>query len=302
MAESGDALAAIVFADIAGSTKLYESLGDTVAQDLIRTCLDAMHRIVVRQGGRVVKSIGDELMCELPTADAATQTAVEIQQHFQSSPPSAQVRVMVRIGLHYGPVIHRENDLFGDAVNVAARMASMAKAGQIITSADTVARMCHANRTMTRHFDVTPVKGKSEAMAIHEVLWEADNVTAMVTSLPGLDTAELSAELQLDLGSRQAILGPSSQPFLLGREQDCDLQVLAPTASRHHARIEYRRGKFVLVDQSTNGTFVCVDHNGHPGEEIFLRREEYPLIRSGTLSLGVRREQAGEHLIRFAIS
>ena len=129
---------AIMFADVSGSTTLYEKLGDRAALAAVESVLEILKRTVAANHGRVVKTIGDEVMAVFETADAAFQAAVDMQTKTDELPAISGVKLGIRIGFHAGPAIEERNDVFGDAVNTAARMAGLAKSGQIITSGPTV--------------------------------------------------------------------------------------------------------------------------------------------------------------------
>ena len=117
---------AVLFADIAGSTRLYDTLGDIQAKFMVDECIALMRGIVAQYGGRVVKTIGDEVMCVLPDADSGCLAATDMQLKIMALPPVSNVKRAIRAGFHAGPVIEENNDVFGDTVNLAARMAGLA--------------------------------------------------------------------------------------------------------------------------------------------------------------------------------
>ncbi len=290
--------AGVLFADISGSTRLYDTLGDSTAQRVIKTSLEAMSRVVEQFNGVVVKTIGDEIMCQFNSAEEVGQAALAMQRILHEEPPVAEVDVKMRMGFHFGPVIPLGGDIFGDAVNVAARMAAIAKAEQIITTEETVAGFEPATASLARKFDTTPVKGKREEVVIYEVLWERRNVTQMITT-PEVASASVAMLLHLSYQDTKLTLDATNTPCYIGRDPGCNLVVPSPFASRQHVRIEYRRGKFILVDQSTNGTYVATGLVGAAPEEIYLRREELPLMRSGVICLGESSSKGQQHTIHF---
>ena len=114
---------AVLFADVAGSTRLYEQLGDAKALSTIDQCLALVRDASAGHGGRIVKTIGDEAMVVFPTADQAVIAAGEIQLRMNELADESNVRVALRIGVHCGAAIEaQDGDVFGDSVNVAARM------------------------------------------------------------------------------------------------------------------------------------------------------------------------------------
>jgi len=154
--------AAVLFADIAGSTKLYEALGDGPAKSLIDEALAALRGITERHRGRVIKTIGDEVMCLFADAERGFLAATDMQTVVNALVVVKGVKRMIRVGFHAGPVIEEKGDVFGDTVNVAARMAGLAKGMQIMTTRATVDALPAALRASTRPIAALAVKGKSD--------------------------------------------------------------------------------------------------------------------------------------------
>jgi len=282
---------AILFADISGSTRLYEMLGDTVARGLIAECLGLMSEHVSQHGGRVIKTIGDEIMCTFPSADQAVEAAMGMQdgvdEDLPRRNPNTPTTLTIRVGLHYGPAIEEGGDVFGDAVNVAARMAGLAKGSQIITTQETADELAPALRDSARHLDRISVKGKAEDIDIFEVIWQAEDVTRMATGL--LSQNKTTATLKLVYHAVRVELAQDMGILVLGRGKKADLVVNDSMASREHARIECRRGKFIITDMSTNGTYVLTEDGPN-----YLRREDLVLTGKGKIALGRELSEAIE--------
>jgi class 3 adenylate cyclase len=269
---------AVVFADVCGSTTLYEALGDQRAFECIALCLDILRRAAENHHGRVVKTIGDELMCVFTEAEAAARAAGEMQSRIALQAPVAGKRLAVRIGAHYGPTLERSGDLYGDAVNVASRMANLANEGQIMTTRAIVERLPPDLLKMTRSRDSVSMKGKQGEIAVYELLTTGHEEVTAIVSHP----VRTISHVRLHHGGRETILEGERRIVKLGRDPASDIVIADRMASRHHARVERRRDKCVLVDVSSNGTFVTF--HGQP--EISLRREEVVLRGSGTISFG----------------
>jgi class 3 adenylate cyclase len=271
---------AVLFADVSDSTRLYENMGDTAAFTQVRECLQILEEAARQYNGRVVKTIGDGAMCVFATADEAAHAAITMQDRIDLRPPSpGKAKLTIRIGFHFGNVLREGDDVFGDTVNVAARMAGLALTGQILMTVATVATLPDALKAKTRRLDALAVKGKAEAIDVHELQWQdSDAATMMPGRSPGFSRLAES-RLRLihqgrDLEFRAAMT--------IGRDTNHDIVILDKMTSRNHARIEKRLNKFVLIDQSANGTYVII--NGR--DEIVLRREEFVLYGSGQIAFG----------------
>ncbi len=285
----------VLFADIAGSTKLYDTFGDTQAKAMVDECISIMRSVVAQYGGRVIKTIGDEVMCVLPNADSGCLAATDMQLKIMALPVVSNVKRAVRIGFHCGPVIEEHNDVFGDTVNLAARMTGLAKGMQIITTFATVQQLTPMLRASTRRIAALSVKGKGDDVDVCEVIWQAGEELTMAT--PSILPTLRHVELVLRHDGVQRTLEESNSGIVIGRDVSCNLVVPDRMASRQHARIERRRDKFFVIDQSTNGTFVLFD--GEP--EITLRREEVMLRGKGRIALGHSVGDVADETIHFEV-
>jgi class 3 adenylate cyclase len=288
----------VLFADVSGSTRLYEVLGDERAFAAINQCIAVLRRATEAFQGRVVKTIGDEIMAVFPGVLTGIQAACAMQSEIETiTPVENNVRLAIRIGLHYGPVLMQEagSDVFGDTVNLAARLTELANAGQIISSGTTVAALPPLLRASTRVLHSMPIKGKASDIKVVEVLWqEGDDATLMVgRTHPSVQT---SSALQLAHHGCSMAVTASRPKIVIGRDEQADFVVEDKRASRLHASIELRRDKFVFIDQSSNGSYITF--NGE--NELQLRREEIVLRGSGIICLGHPLSKDPEGAITFA--
>ena len=102
---------------------MYDQLGNDTALHVITRTLNILIQEVVTHKGTLIKTIGDEIMCSFPSVAVATKAACSMQSAMDAQRPGGETPIFVRIGFHYGEVIHKANDVFGDTVNVAARVA-----------------------------------------------------------------------------------------------------------------------------------------------------------------------------------
>jgi adenylate cyclase len=119
----------VLFADVSGSTRLYETAGDAAAHEAIARCLEKLREAAELSGGRVVKTIGDEVMYVGLTAETVTASlALRDAAAAEALPP-------LRIGLAAGLVVSRAGDYFGPVVNLASRLTELAEPGEVLVPA-----------------------------------------------------------------------------------------------------------------------------------------------------------------------
>jgi class 3 adenylate cyclase len=291
---------AILFADVSGSTKLFETRGDEVARALVAAVLTACGEVTTRHGGRVIKTIGDEVMCVFPGALNGLLAAVDMQKRVSSDPVFVRDNLAIRIGVHYGEaLLEADGDVYGDAVNIAARMASLAKREQVVTTAVTVGGITNAGPLRSRSLGTARVSGKLLPIEIVDLMWQEDtsNVTTVqrVVKLVDAQQQVAKARLVLRYKSQAFEVDELAPPFSMGREVGNNVVIEAEWVSRTHAMIEYKRGHFVISDRSTNGTWVKVGND----DELRLHRDELHLRKTGIISLGQESGINTEHVLYY---
>lgn len=280
---------AILFADVVGSTQMYDKFGDTKASETVSDCLEVMKDATHQFNGTVIKTIGDEVMSTFPSVDEAMNAAVMMQARITAdNKQEDRIPVSIRIGCHFGPVVQEQNDIFGAAVHTANRMTSQAKAKQIIMSGETVELMGKELQKQTRQIDVATVRGRLDEVALFELLWNPDEATSMLPTIEWQNKGQKLSKIVLTFRDTEVEVSDKRKSVNLGRADDNDLVIKGNLISRIHAKVEMSRGKFVLVDQSTNGTFL----QNVQGDETFVRRDSTPLGKEGTIGLG-RAEEPG---------
>lgn len=288
----------VMFADVVGSTTIYENLGDELARERIYGALNILIAIISQHQGTLVKTMGDEILVYFTDADMAILAARSIQEAMEDDRKPGMVGVSIRIGMQFGSVIVEADDIFGDTVNVAARISSMAKARQILCTKEVVFMLKSADLfNSMRPFDRIRVKGKAELLDIYTFSWEEEgDVTYMntISSLTDLVTQQ-GEKLTLTYRNKRFNIPSTIMSYTIGRDKGCELLVDGALISRRHSRIEQRRGKFIIIDQSTNGTFIKTQE----GQEFFLRREEFTLFGAGFISLGKKIDQNDDDVIQF---
>jgi len=284
----------VLFADISGSTAIYEQLGDAPAVELIQGLLTRMGEEAYFHKGEVIKSIGDELLCTFPDVVSALAAATAMQQQAAAvSGPSGRT-LALRVGMHYGPALEDRGDVFGDAVNIAARVVELARPGQILITETCFEKIPLLGRTRIRTIDQITVRGRSSETTIMEVVWQRGR--AVTTIVPPVQRAQGDGgSVVLAHGGRTYTIAPRGNPFVFGRDASCQLVLPTTMASRQHASLEWRRGKFVLADRSTNGTFVIPEG----ARAIHLRREELVLQGAGLIGFGEVPREGAAAVVRY---
>ena len=291
----------ILFVDVCGSTQLYETLGNARAQAIIAKALAILSQAATRHLGTIVKTIGDEVMCTFATAREAAHAAVDMQRSVKDAVAHDNIGIRsleIKVGFHSGPVISHAADVFGDTVNVAARVVAHAKPGQILVAKQTVRKLPRDVSANVRFIGTTQVKGKRDPVDLYEIVWERENMTQVQDfGPPAAKPVPDNLRLTANFGDTVVELSASRTVLHMGRGPENEFVVADPLASRMHARIEYRRDRFLLIDQSLNGTYVQMQ--GTP--EVVLRRDEIVLEEQGLISLGKSTAAQQQLCVRFKV-
>ena len=286
----------ILFADVSGSTRLFETRGDETARRIIAGVLVALAEVAARHGGRVIKTIGDEIMCTFPGPLHGLLAATDMQRRIKGDTGFQRDNLAIRIGLHHGDTLIEDNDVFGDAVNVAARMAdkNLARRDQIVTTAGTVSGITNTTGLRVRSLGSAWVAGKQAPIEVVDVLWQED--LAHVTTVQRVMPSDAECRPRLLLRYRSQVFElDEGDPFSIGRDPTSSLVVETEWVSRNHALIEWKRGHFMLADRSTNGTWLRIGED----DELLVHRDESHLRRSGTISLGQAHQVETADLVYF---
>ena len=289
----------VLFADVADSVALHDALGDLAAHEMIVACLKRMSDIIVQHQGIVVDTIGDEIMCAFDSAEAAFHAACSIQSVLQTS---LQHQLSVRIGFNHALTNVDQGRPFGDTVNVAARIVATAKAGQILLSENTFNNLSDTCKSQTRHFNNILLKGKQSTTDLYEVIWDRDDSTMQFNRVDELTYKRVSvSHVKIKYLSKTKHIMLNNNRIQLGRGDMCEMQIYTDVVSRLHSTIKTVSGKIILVDQSTNGTFlrnINSDSNGKD-EDIYLHHDEWIMSGTGVISLGEPVDSNKKHLIHF---
>jgi class 3 adenylate cyclase len=270
----------VIFADVLGGADLIAKAGDATAVGALAVCLERLRKAAEGCGGRVVSRASDKLMVLAPTPDSAADAAAAMHTALESLPQYTDVKLALGIGFHHGPVIQKEHEVFGDTVNLAAKLVEQAASGQIITTRETAAHLSPLYRAWMRKLYSIDIKGRSGQVALCELVWRADD-NATLFAKKKADTVGTTV-LTLTYRDKKVVRRRDRDSVTIGRDEHSGIQIEDDQASRLHCTIERRQDKFVLTDHSTNGTYVTVE--GSP--EVLVQREEINLGTKGKLAFG----------------
>jgi adenylate cyclase len=252
---------------------------------------------VERSGGVVVKTICHEVMATFRTADAALGCAEAIVAGMRCTSLGSEKPLGVRVGFAFGPVVEDKKDVFGDTVNVAARMLELADNQRIFTTGDTAAQLDGSTRARLRLVETIEFKRREHPVEVFELTMGQETLIrfedAPRSEEPGVD----DLWLLISCRGKQHVLRGRRTSLTIGRDRSNDIVLDSPSASRFHARIERRRRAFYLVDRSSNGTTVISDS----GRTATLRKEDLRIIGSGTFGAGGSRDARPEEPIHFEV-
>ncbi|GAC1355109.1 MAG: hypothetical protein NVSMB34_07990 [Variovorax sp.] len=296
-------MATVVFADLVGSTGIFERLGDETAGRFVTQLTTALAKTFEQYNGRVVKLLGDGLFVVFPVEGDAIDACLAIQMRLQEKPVypgGALGAVQMQMGVETGEVVEIAGDCYGDAVNSAARLADLAGAAQILTTQRVADVLAPAQREQLRSLGPMYLRGKSDATEVYRVDWQQDrdnDATVMGASM--LKGPHRAVFLELAAAGQTVRLEPRGDKLTLGRAATASLSINDSRVSRLHATIEWRGGQFVLSDGSSYGTWVYM---GNQTEPVVLRRTETYLVGHGQITLGCDRHAENAPLVLFSVT
>lgn len=291
----------VVFADLVGSTGLYERLGDADASRFVTHFIGALSHVFLQHRGRVVKLLGDGLFAAFESDADALAACVAVQQRLRDRPlrpTGAGEPVNVQIGLDSGEVVEISGDCFGDVVNSAARLAGLAGSGQILATQAVREGLPPSLSLMMHGIGPVFLRGKSHPTEIFRVDWSSgreDDRTMMSGSSAG--TRRSASTLVLRTSGQELRLEPRSEEVTLGRAADAAMVLNDRRVSRAHASISWRGTHFVITDRSSFGTWL---YFGSQTEAMVLRRSDCTLIGDGQIVLGCPRDDLAAPLVTFS--
>lgn len=288
----------VLYADVSGSTRLYEQFGDKIARADVAVCLEILTGAANEMDGEILKSIGDEIMCLFPNPVKAALAATNMQTELREAGEDGKFQsgsLRIKIGWHYGPAFEEHGDLLGEAPTVAQQIIKLAKADEVLTSGQALAKLPPELRMTAHRINRIRSEVSGDEIEVFVLPWEeGEDVTRMSDGAAPTRQAPDNT-LVLEHGGRSYKLDPARGQVRIGRSPDNDMVVEGKYTSRHHAVIIARHGRYHLRDESVNGTVVV----GDDGRQTKLRREEGVLPASGTIGFGGPPEDDPPAAVRF---
>jgi adenylate cyclase len=248
----------IMFADIVGSTALYESLGDGEAQRIISECLSLAKESTNGHAGTLVTELGDEIMTVF--SDPGDEAAAVCENHAKMTETKVKgaedTSLRMRIGLHYSPVSPDNDAMMSETAKVAHWAASNAKPEQTLGTGAVIDNLPRIYQAVSRFVDDETWNFVSiEHMAVHEIIWDVESVTAYSGEMLTLDTQRCAGVTFTAYGNSVTV--NSDRPVIsIGRGKENDLIIRNDLASRQHLSAQFSRDRCTITDNSTNGTVI----------------------------------------------
>lgn len=236
-----------------------------------------------------------ELMARFPTADQAVSAAIHVLEVLQRQSVVGYTQTEARVGVLYGRVLADTHRLEAQALARLRQLASAGAPRQVVTTHESVLALSPGLRALVEEMEVPAKVEGLEGLRL-ALLDPAGRARAMLGAPVHQAHVDLS-RLRLRLGPERLEVSAGEPMLTMGRNRGSTLVVRRKTVSRDHARIEYRMGRFMLIDASTNGTFVRLQD----GKEVYLRHGELPLWGRGFISLGEPLSERGA-VIEFVVS
>jgi class 3 adenylate cyclase len=288
---------AILLADISGSTPLYEAVGDAQAQRLIGRELRRLQAAITDQDGVCIRQKGDDVLGYFVEPQKAFRAVRAMLSH-----PTGQ-GLSIHAGLHYGAIVLARGDIFGEAVNLTARLAALANTDEALLSRSLFDQLPPGEAVCLRPLDRIRLKGVSSPIEVYSFV--NDDAAMQTQMLVGATEIRGALDSWLPAAAVTIVLSHGdasrrcgeSETVLIGRAGECDIVLSGPWVSRRHAVVTVRDGKVILEDRSSSGTYVSVGG----GHELLLRRETIVLTGNGIISPAMRPARPEADPVRFEI-
>ena len=296
---------AVMFADLRGSTALYLRLGNSEAATVVTHSLALLGQIVARQGGRVVKTLGDGLMAVFEQAEYAVDAAISAQDSLEKLAPlpreglpTKATALKLKVALSWGEIVEVDGDCFGDAVNVAARLIDLASDNETLATGPLIRELPSEQQERFRSLDRLHLRGRKDPVPVLRMDSQRFGDTESTMMMGEEALTDVPDGVRLTWLGNERIFSTAAMPLVLGRSPQASFCVSDSRVSRSHARIESHSGHIYLTDLSYNGTHVKFEHD----EQILtLRRGTCTLHGCGVISMGTPPSDPTATQIQFEV-
>lgn len=293
----------VLFADLRGSTGLFETLGNAEAASVVTQSVALMGQIVVACGGTVVKTLGDGLMAVFEEPQGGVDAADEMHESLErvvaarGAGSSRRPALKLQVAMAHGEVVEVGGDCFGDPVNVAARLLDRAGDNETLATHHVLGGLEDEHRGRFRSLSKLQLRGRQESVEVHRLEARRFGETAATMFEGSMPSTEVDS-IRLTYRDTSVVFSGPDLPAILGRSAQGTYCIEDTRVSRSHARVEWHGGTFQVSDLSYNGTFVRFDGSG---EVVALRRGSCTLHGSGAICLGAAPTDASAPTVHFQV-
>ena len=268
-------LSCVLVSDISGSTQLYETHSNQEALAQVDRVLTRMRQIVEGAQGHCVKSQGDDVLSFFDCPEAAFQAAwAMINEEWPGE-------LSVHAGMHHGEILSHEQDIYGDAVNTAARLASLAKSGEVLIGESCHAGLSQASKEKLLLIGGLQLRGKKIPTQVYAVSVQEMSEQTVIFAKPQEERVPRTEFAEFTFGGQTWQLA-EGQSLSIGRSDGNDIVMAQPWVSRNHAALSLRRGQLEFKDHSSTGSILTLSG----GEKVSVHRNATLLSGQGHLQIG----------------
>ncbi|MEQ8663318.1 MAG: FHA domain-containing protein [Gammaproteobacteria bacterium] len=279
----------VLSADVCGSTRLYETFGNDRARRDIALCLALLAEVAERHGGVIIGTVGDEVVCRFAHPRDAVEVGREMHQALRTASAARRFRcgtLMVRVAWHFGLAEWRDGVLTGATPRIQQQLIARARAEEVLVSGAALAALAPATRAAAQHLDTLASVVDGKPLEVYRLPWDDTADVTRFRPAP-VPSQGVSQGLELLHGTQRLRLDAAHPHCSIGRDDGNDIATASRFTSRSHAAIDFRHGRFYLVDNSSNGTLVIAAG----GTRELVHHEQGVLHGAGVLVCG---DVAGE--------